>query len=920
MPLDRRGATGAALGDEDAEEERVYRPLLFQSTGYASSELFRDSYEMHSRLPTVSSTAPLLGVEAAATDSSENQKQRHVFEPQIRLETLSSRAATAVLWITYLAFLLAMALPYLQSKGYLETAEELSGAVCKDEVRREPCIQVDKTRNVAQWAAYVANVSRYTGSIEIKLNVREQVNTSTLSELLSSLENSSTFQELQGVGTAWDMDRGANRVKINLEDEASSISEVDDGEVDQDAGYVLTYDTRLYGIDHDVTPATKDLVIDERNQSIWVECRSGGPCENVRLMEVTQDVDRLGGSGYDAYFAVVTFRGLYPNIFGKDVVYEFAYTKPAIHVGEVVVRGVLVLVSILALPCWFISVLNFHSGSWSQVLTVQKWLLGVGVVLVLWQNPVYAVSELYTTVSMRTRFVSITCQSFAEAFFHVFWLSLMDQHSGDFSSRRCSFGTKFLFGLVLFAVDTWMTALRMPKLFFEVERTSSAHDFHHKELYVLLGFIRTGLVLFWLAWIMTVGARSGQYLKALPYMATRFKQLSYRFLVLETLLIFVYTFVLSALQIFYLTQTWYFVGYDAFIQDSVHTFAKMHTGHPSLGKFLFLSVYVYLVMFVHLPPLAGDSTGLLTSTALHVEEKPRVDSYGFLTPDSNLFCVETAGWLLELAYQAYFDPPGCPSSSGYGELTLERYGFELITHLRSNLTDTHVVVAWSQEDHRRLVISFRGTTSKANWKSNLRADQTVLWIKSRGLRWRKSCLEKVKDVAAKIPLLNMALPRVHRGFWIAYESIRDELKEVTRLILDENPGISVYITGHSMGGALAVIAAYDFAVNFSIKVNMYNFGGPRVGNPSFRQHYDSCVPTSYRVVMDGDIVPGWPKFWGLYQHVGTEISLDVAGNLIVDPSFVERHLHNSSRRKTTMHGTNVYRVSIAKCLENLTTS
>ena len=116
-----------------------------------------------------------------------------------------------------------------------------------------------------------------------------------------------------------------------------------------------------------------------------------------------------------------------------------------------------------------------------------------------------------------------------------------------------------------------------------------------------------------------------------------------------------------------------------------------------------------------------------------------------------------------MAYQAYFDPPGCPSSSGYGELSLERYGFELITHLRSNLTDTHVIVAWSQENHLRLVISFRGTTSKENWKSNLRADQKVLWIKSRGLRCRKSLLEKVKDFAAKIPLLNMALPRVHRG-------------------------------------------------------------------------------------------------------------------------------------------------------------
>ncbi|GMF29019.1 unnamed protein product [Phytophthora lilii] len=662
-----RGAAGASGRDEEADEERVYRPLLFQSTGYASSELFRDSYEMHSRLPTVSSTAPLLGVE---TISDQNQKSRH--------------------------------------------AVELPGGVCKDDVRREPCIEVDKARNVAQWAAYVANVSRYTGSIEIKLDVREQVNTSTSAALIASIVESNTFQELERVGAAWTMDRYANRAKDALEDEAASISELEDGDVDEAIGFVLTYDARLYGIDHDVTPVAKDLVADERNQSIWVECRTGGPCEIVRLLEITQDVDRL---------------------------------------------------------------------------------------------------------------------SFAEAFFYVFWLSLMDQHSGDFLSRRCSFVPKLLFGLVLFTVDTGMTLPRMPKLF---DGMAAAHGWHHDKLYVLLGFMRTGLILLWLVWIMVVVARSGRHLKALPYMATRFKQLSYRFLVLETLLIFVYVFVLSALQVFFLTQTWYIVGYDAFIQDAVHTFAKMHTGHPSLGKFLFLSVYVYLVMFVHLPPLAGDSTGLLASTAFNVDEKPRVDSYGFLTPESNLFCVETAGWLLELAYQAYFDPPGCPSSSGYGELTLERYGFELITHLRT------------------------------------------------------------------------------------YESIRDELKEVTRLILDENPGVSVYITGHSMGGALAILAAYDLAVNFSIKVNMYNFGGPRVGNPSFRQHYDSCVPMSYRVVMDGDIVPGWPKFWGLYQHVGTEISLDVAGNLIVDPSFVERHLHNSSRRKTTMHGTNVYRVSIAKCLENLT--
>ncbi|CAH0522193.1 unnamed protein product [Peronospora belbahrii] len=914
-----RSMRGATLTEEDGDKEHVYRPLLFHSTGYASSDLYLDSYEMHSRLPMTSFAVPLLDQETRATGSNvnQNQKQRNVFEPHIRLETLSSRAATAVIWITYVAFVLAIALPYLQSKGYLETTVTLPGGVCQTESRRDPCIEVNKTKKTAQWTAYVANVSRYAGSIEIKLAIQEQVNTSMSKALVSALGKSNMFQELERVWTTWEMGRDANRAKSNLLKERASVLKMHNID-DDEAGYVLYYDTELYGIRQDMKPIAKDLVVEDRNRSVWVECRAKVSCETVKLLELTQDIDRLGGYGYTTYFAVVTFRGLYPNVIGKDVVYQFAYTNPVIYVSEVVVRGVLVLTSIFALACWLISVLNFHSGSWSQVLTVQKWLLGVGIVFVLWQNPVYAVSELYTSVSLRTRFVSITCQSFAEAFLYVFWLSLMDHQSAP--SRRCSFFPKLIFGLVLFAVDTSMTVLRLPKLFSGEEWTQLTFDFCHDELYVFLGFIRTGLVLVWLVWVMSAGARSGRQLKTLPYMATRYKQLSYRFLVLETLLIFVYAFVLSALQIFYLAETWYFIGYDAFIQDAVHTFTKMNTGHPSLGKFLFLSVYVYLVMFVHLPPLVGSGTGLLKSTAFHIDEKPRIDKYGFTTPDSNLFCVETARWLLEMAYQAYFDPPGCPSSSGYGELSLERHGFELITHLRSNLTDTHVVVAWSQEDHQRLVISFRGTTSKENWKSNLRADQKVLWIKSRGLRGKKSCLERVKGFAAKIPLLNMALPRVHRGFWTAYESVRDELKEVARLILDENPGVSVYITGHSMGGALAVLAAYDLALNFSIKVSMYNFGCPRVGNPTFRQHYDSCVSTSYRVVMDGDIVPGWPRFWGLYQHVGTEISIDVAGNLIVDPSFVELHLHNSSRRKTTMHGTNVYRASIAKCLENLAAS
>lgn len=403
------------------------------------------------------------------------------------------------------------------------------------------------------------------------------------------------------------------------------------------------------------------------------------------------------------------------------------------------------------MPCWLIAVLNYH-GSWSNALPVQRWVMALGIVLILWQNPVYAAAEWWRTVSLRTRFVSVMCESFAEAFFYVFWLNLVDQ---DGQRRLYS---KLAFGVVLLAVDTGMTVIRMPKLFFSGDFFMPNKD----EIYVVLGFVRIAMLLGWLVWIARISWRTGYHLRQLPYMTTRFQQLSFRFLFLETSFILISVLGLSGMQVFHLTQTWYHLGYDAFLHNAVQTFASEHSGHSSLGKFIFLSVYVYLVMFVHLPPSTGESTGLLGTTAFHVEEKPRIDKYGFLTPDSHLFCVETATWLLEIAWQAYFDPPGRPSPSGYGELNLEPYNFELVTHLRSSLTDTHVLVAL-HHDQNRLVVAFRGTTSKQNWKSNLLFHQEVLWIKSRGLTRERTCMESLKDFAAKIPLLNMALPRVHSG-------------------------------------------------------------------------------------------------------------------------------------------------------------
>jgi hypothetical protein len=70
----------------------------------------------------------------------------------------------------------------------------------------------------------------------------------------------------------------------------------------------------------------------------------------------------------------------------------------------------------------------------------------------------------------------------------------------------------------------------------------------------------------------------------------------------------------------------------------------------------------------------------------------------------------------------------------------------------------------------------------------------------------------------------------------------------------------IYTTGHSLGGALSMLAAYDLTMQFKkITVENYTYGSPRVGNHGFADLYDAVVPRSYRIVNDRDIITGFPK-------------------------------------------------------------
>ncbi len=93
----------------------------------------------------------------------------------------------------------------------------------------------------------------------------------------------------------------------------------------------------------------------------------------------------------------------------------------------------------------------------------------------------------------------------------------------------------------------------------------------------------------------------------------------------------------------------------------------------------------------------------------------------------------------------------------------------------------------------------------------------------------------------------------------------------------------IWITGHSMGAALAVLCAFDLAhflkdscgwSDDDVKKNVKcaTFASPRVGGMDFKQKYDALGIPTYRIVHGQDICPRVPRKYALNQENGKRSS------------------------------------------------
>jgi hypothetical protein len=166
------------------------------------------------------------------------------------------------------------------------------------------------------------------------------------------------------------------------------------------------------------------------------------------------------------------------------------------------------------------------------------------------------------------------------------------------------------------------------------------------------------------------------------------------------------------------------------------------------------------------------------------------------------------------------------------------------------------------------LLAFRGTDSIATWLVDGRALQ-------------------IADPAYS--------GRVHRGFANALRAIWPDLKQQ---MPPPTAGRPVWVTGHSLGAALATLAAVRLLnEGYDVRAT-YTYGSPRVGNLDF---YNGYKPVNYRFVNNNDLVPHVPPEFMLaaipledrelfgnpaqgllhfaYKHVGTLKYMDRHGKL-----------------------------------------
>lgn len=238
-------------------------------------------------------------------------------------------------------------------------------------------------------------------------------------------------------------------------------------------------------------------------------------------------------------------------------------------------------------------------------------------------------------------------------------------------------------------------------------------------------------------------------------------------------------------------------------------------------------------------------------------------------------------WMFAVVSQAaYLDENGFKAAL---PTSLGPWGTRPISHVE---TDTQVFVASSE---RAVLVAFRGTETLRDALTDV---QYELSPSQRMAMRNDGPTERGSDSSRRMVDANPAADsgsgteRVHPGFAKAVDAVWKDLEAVLAAATDgKTPAI--HFCGHSLGGALAVLAADRWRKSAAGRrvAGVYTYGQPRCVDSDFASRLDRQLGERiYRHVNHRDAVPRLPPRSFGYQHTGRCIYFDCYGRLHDSPA------------------------------------
>ncbi|XP_062231288.1 phospholipase A1-Igamma1, chloroplastic-like [Phragmites australis] len=237
----------------------------------------------------------------------------------------------------------------------------------------------------------------------------------------------------------------------------------------------------------------------------------------------------------------------------------------------------------------------------------------------------------------------------------------------------------------------------------------------------------------------------------------------------------------------------------------------------------------------------------------------------------------------------------------------------------------YVAVSTDEESarlgRRDVAIAWRGTVTRLEWVADLM--DFLRPVADEGIPCQDP---EVKVLSGFVDLYTDKDPTCRFCKYSAREQVLMEVRRLVGRYTALGEDVSITVTGHSLGSALAMLSAYDIAESSANLANdktaavcVYSFGGPRVGNAAFKRRFEAELGVkALRVVNVHDNVPRMPGILlnegapeavrrvaeGLlrvpwcYHHVGVELAIDHKRSPFLkdtlDPACyhnLEAHLH-----------------------------